>query len=117
MERPRCKALRSLCNADRSIRSAMAVATYSITYDDPQGGIVARSDGRSAVLTWPSAYPSSSTSTPDQAPDCARILTLAFFGTRLSALQPKRSPPPPAAAAVWWTHGARAVGTTGWPAN
>ena len=31
-------------------------------------------------------------STPDQAPDCTRILTLAFRGTRLSGLQ---LPPPP----------------------
>ncbi len=58
----------------------------------PQGGIVARLDVKSEVLIWPSTLPSSSMSTPDQAPDCTRILTLAFRGTRLSALQP---PPPP----------------------
>ena len=54
--------------------------------DDPQGGIVARPDVKSEVLTWPSTLPSSSMSTPDQAPDCARILTLAFRGTLLSGL-------------------------------
>jgi len=58
----------------------------------PQGGIVARLDVKSEVLIWPSTLPSSSMSTPDQAPDCTRILTLAFRGTRLSTLQP---PPPP----------------------
>ena len=53
----------------------------------PQGGMVARLDVKSEVLTWPSAIPSSSMSTPDQAPDCTRILTLAFRGTRLSDMQ------------------------------
>src|SRR6476661_6544051 len=76
----------------RAFRSAISF------YDDgPQGGIVARSDVKSEVLTWPSTLPSSSMSTPDQGPDCTRILTLAFRGTRLSSLQ---LPPPPLSTGV-----------------
>src|SRR3974390_1066737 len=62
------------------------------SHDGFQGGIVARLDVRSAVLTRPSALPSSSMSTSDQTPDCARILILAFRGTRVSDLHPREFP-------------------------
>ncbi len=73
----------------RATKTARGAYPLRSSYDDgPQGGIVARLDVKSEVLTWPSALPSSSMSTLDQAPDCARILTLAFRGTRMSDLQP-----------------------------
>jgi hypothetical protein len=73
----------------RATKTARGAYRLRSSYDDgPQGGIVARLDVKSDVLTWPSALPSSSMSTPDQAPDCTRILTLAFRGTRMSDLQP-----------------------------
>src|SRR5215471_12854390 len=53
-----------------------------------QGGIVARLAVKSESLIQPSGLPSSFTSTLDHSPDCASTLTFAFFGTRLSNLQP-----------------------------
>src|SRR5215470_8614920 len=58
-----------------------AVSSYA------QGGIVERFAVRSESLIRPSGLPSSSTSTLDHSLNCARTLTFAFFGTRLSDLQ------------------------------